>query len=82
MIPNETFLRFIHSYPDAGVRLTEVLSAQYKAAQRETRFLAFGGTSASRLAHLLLEWAARRGVADPTGIRIPSHATQTELACI
>lgn len=80
IVPAETFLRFICTYPDAGVRLTEVLSAQYKAAQRETRFLAFGGTSIARLAHLLLEWAAQRGVQTPTGIRVPSRATQTELA--
>jgi CRP/FNR family transcriptional regulator len=79
-IPSETFLRFVRSYPEAGVRLTQVLSAQYKAAQRETRFLAFGGTSVARLAHLLLEWAAEHGVPDAKGIRIPSHATQTELA--
>jgi CRP/FNR family transcriptional regulator len=80
VIPSDTFLRFIRTFPDAGVRLTEVLSAQYKAAQRETRFLAFGGTSLARLAHLLLEWAAERGVSTPEGIRIPSRATQTELA--
>ena len=79
-VPSETFLRFVRSYPEAGLRLTEVLSAQYKAAQRETRFLAFGGTSVARLAHLLLEWAAEHGVADANGVRIPSHATQTELA--
>lgn len=79
-IPRETFTRFAGSYPAVACRMTRVLSEQYKIAQRETRFLAFGENSTARLARLLLDWAAERGLAAGNGIRIPSHVTHTELA--
>ena len=72
VIPRETFLRFISSYPEARFGLTVALSEQYKFAQRETKFLGFGDTSNVRLAHLLLEWSAERGV--------PPHVTHGDLA--
>lgn len=79
VIPSETFLRFVRSYPETRVRLTQALSEQYKTAQEETRFLAFGETSAARLARLLLNWSAQRGEAG-RGARIPSRLTHMELA--
>jgi CRP-like cAMP-binding protein len=79
-IPRDTFIRFVTSYPEACLRLTTALSEQYKSAQRETKFLAFGGTSTSRLAHLLLEQAAEYGETAADGIHIPSHVTHSELA--
>ena len=61
VIPRETFLRFIGSYPQACLGLTIALSEQYKFAQREAKFLGFGETSTVRLAQLLLEWSAGHG---------------------
>ena len=80
VVPVETFLRFVTTYPEACLRLTVALSEQYKIAQRETKFLAFGGSSISRIAHLLLEEAAVHGEVAADGIRIPSHITHAELA--
>lgn len=72
VIPRDTFLRFISSYPEARLGLTIALSEQYKFAQRETKFLGFDDTSNVRLAHLLLEWSAEHGVL--------AHVTHGDLA--
>jgi CRP/FNR family transcriptional regulator, cyclic AMP receptor protein len=80
VIPRETFMRFVSSYRELCVRLTYALSEQYKTAQRETKFLAFGGTSTSRLAHLLLAEASEHGTTVGDGIHIHSHLTHLELA--
>lgn len=80
VIPRETFLRFISTYPEARLGLTVALSEQYKFAQRETKFLGLGDTSTVRLAHLLLEWSAEHGVAGEDGVHIPLHVTHGDLA--
>jgi len=80
VVPTETFVRFVTSYPEACLRLTVALSEQYKIAQQETKFLALGGSSLSRLAHLLLEEAAVHGEIAADGIHVPSHITHSELA--
>lgn len=80
VIPRETFLRFISSFPEARFALTVALSEQYKFAQRETKFLGFGDTSNVRLAHLLLEWSAEHGVPSEDGVHIPLHVTHGDLA--
>ncbi len=80
IVPRATFIRFIGTYADACVRLTVALSEQYRTAQRETRFLAFGETSTARLARLLLDWSAERGEVGRGLVRIPSHVTHNELA--
>ena len=80
IVPAATFLRFVTTYPEACLRLTVALSEQYKIAQRETKFLAFGGSSTSRIAHFLLEEAAVHGEAEADGIHVPLHITHSELA--
>ena len=80
VIPRDTFIRFVSSYPEACVALTVALSEQYKFAQRETKFLGLSETSSVRLAHLLLEWSAERGTAVADGIHIPLHVTHGDLA--
>lgn len=80
VVPRDTFLRFINSYPEACVALTVALSEQYKFAQRETKFIGMGETSTVRLAHLLLEWSGERGTAAADGVHIPLHVTHGDLA--
>jgi len=80
VIPRETFIRFISSYPEAGLAFAIALSAQYKFAQRETKFLGMGDTSTVRLAHVLLEWSSERGTAAADGVHIPLHVTHGDLA--
>lgn len=80
VIPREKFIRFVTSYPQACLKMTVAVSEQYKMAQRETKFLAFGGTSTSRIAHILLDQASARGEEDADGIHIQSHVTHSELA--
>ncbi|MGZ8709244.1 MAG: Crp/Fnr family transcriptional regulator [Thermoanaerobaculia bacterium] len=79
-IPRDRFMRFVSSFPAAACRLTVALSEQYRFAQRETKFLAFGETSTARLARLLLDWSAERGSPSPGGMQIESHLTHAELA--
>ncbi|HET8797917.1 MAG TPA: Crp/Fnr family transcriptional regulator [Thermoanaerobaculia bacterium] len=80
LVPRETFLRFLASYPQAARRITISLSDQYWKAQREEKFLGLGDRSASRLAHLLLDWSSERGRSDDDGVHIPMHVTHTDLA--
>ena len=80
VIPRETFLRFIGTYPESRLGLTIALSEQYKFAQRETKFLGFGDSSTVRLAHLLLEWSAEHGVPGEDGVHIPLRVTHGDLA--
>ena len=80
VIPRETFIRFISSYPEACLRLTVALSEQYRFAQKEEKFLGFGEPSTVRLAHLLLTWAAERGALTEEGVHIPLHMSHSDLA--
>lgn len=80
IIPGDTFMRFVMSSSEASGRLVVALSEQYRYAQQEAKFLAFGETATVRLARLLLEWSAERGELAEDGVHIPSHVTQTELA--
>jgi CRP/FNR family transcriptional regulator len=48
-IPHDTFMRLAATYPAVACRLTVALSEQYRLAQREAKFLAFGETSTARL---------------------------------
>jgi len=79
-VPRDTFLRFINTYPAAAFWLTGVLSEQYTAAQRQAKFIAFGQTSAARLARRLLEWSSEHGRSDTDGIHIPMQVTHSDLA--
>ena len=78
-IPSDTFIRFATSCPELRIRLAVALSEQYRLAQQETKFFAFGGNSTSRLAHLLLEEASEHGDSVADGIHV-RHATHLELA--
>ena len=80
VIPRDTFIRFISTFPEACLALTLALSEQYKFAQRETKFLGMGETSTVRLARLLLEWSGERGTAAADGVHIPLHVTHGDLA--
>lgn len=80
VIPRDTFMRFISSYPEARLALTVALSEQYKFAQRVTKFLGMGDTSTVRLAHLLLDWSWQHGTTLADGVHIPLHVTHGDLA--
>lgn len=80
VIPRDTFMRFVASYPQAARRVTVALSDQYRAAQHEEKLLGFGESSTVRLVHLLLGWAEERGSAAADGVHIPLHVTHSDLA--
>lgn len=80
VIPREIFVRFVASYSAVSLRVIFALSEQYKAAQREAKFLAFGETSTARLAHLMIDWLNERGMEVTNGAAISAEITHTELA--
>lgn len=81
MIPRDTFLRLVASYPVIARRLTDALCAQYQFAREETRFLGFGDTSSARLARLLISWGSDDGTeSHGQHAHIPAYVTHTDLA--
>jgi CRP/FNR family transcriptional regulator len=80
VIPRDTFIRFISSFPEACLALTLALSEQYNSAQREAKFLGLGEASTVRLTRRLLEWSGERGAAAADGGHIPLHVTHGDLA--
>lgn len=80
LLPRETFVRFMASSTHAACRVNVALSDQYRRAQREERFFAFGDTSMGRLAQLLVEWSAQHGRSFDDGVHIPLQVTHGDLA--
>jgi CRP/FNR family transcriptional regulator len=80
VIPRDTFMKFVRSYPETCVAVTVALSEQYELALREAKFYGMGDTSTERLAHLLLEWAGECGTLAADGVHIPLHVTHGDLA--
>lgn len=80
LVPRDTFLRFVASYPQVACRITFALSQQYYIAQQEEKFLGRGDSSAIRLAHLLLQWSQHRGRAAEDGLHIALRVTHNDLA--
>ena len=60
-VRREDFVQFLMRHPEAGLRVSEQLSANYHAACRELRSLALSHSAAEKLATLLLEWVAKSG---------------------
>lgn len=79
-VSRENMIRFASSHQEVFLRLVELASEEYKAAQRMIRFFAFGATAGARLARLLLDWCDLRGVPADDGIHIRVRVTHTDLA--
>ena len=64
-ILQEPFLSFLTKHGEASLHAARMLSAEYKGAFFDARRLALSGSSAGRLAGVLLEWGAAESIGKP-----------------
>jgi CRP/FNR family transcriptional regulator len=73
------FKQMLHEYPDVGMGVAKALAGDYRAAFDEACLIALPGSSAGKLARLILDWEAdakRRG----PGSSVTMALTHEELA--
>jgi CRP/FNR family transcriptional regulator len=78
-IPRPQFLKFLRLHAEVGARVAEHLSAELHRAWDQMRLLSLGSKTRVKLAHLLLDWAARQGRATEEGLSVPLPLTQEEI---
>ncbi len=81
-IPARKFQRFLRTHPDVSVRVAEHLSMELHKSWEQARLLALAPSTRSKLAQLLLEWAAEHGTSDAEGVSVPFHMTHEEIGRI
>lgn len=72
------FLRILQTYPEAAMQAVQSLSRECSSAYNEIRSLALAPSCASKLATLLVSWAAPSSIKGE--LRIHSQFTQEEIA--
>lgn len=78
-IRREEFLQFIKKHGQASLHAAKALSEEYKAAFFDARRLALSGSTAGRLAGVLLDWARAESCGKPD-LRLTMALTHEELA--
>lgn len=78
-IRREEFLAFLKRHGQASLHAAKALSEEYKAAFFDARRLALSGSTAGRLASVLLEWARAESYGKPE-LRLTMALTHEELA--
>jgi CRP/FNR family transcriptional regulator, cyclic AMP receptor protein len=81
-IRREDFLRFVSQHTEVSAGVVKQLSYNYHTACEQLRTVALSASAPSRLAKLLLDWAAGAGQIQP-GTRVQMPLTHEEIAeCI
>ena len=78
-IRRDQFLAFLTRHSEASMHVAKALSAEYKAAFFDARRLALSGSTAGRLAGVLLEWGCAESCGKPE-MRLTMALTHEELA--
>jgi CRP/FNR family transcriptional regulator, cyclic AMP receptor protein len=78
-IRREDFLSFIQKHGEASLHAAKALSEEYKVAFFDARRLALSGSSAGRLAAVLLDWGRTASCGKPE-MRFTMALTHEELA--
>jgi CRP/FNR family transcriptional regulator len=78
-IRREEFLAFLKKHGEASMHVAKALSAEYKAAFFDARRLALSGSTAGRLAGVLLDWGRAESCGKPE-MRLTMALTHEELA--
>jgi CRP/FNR family cyclic AMP-dependent transcriptional regulator len=78
-IRREEFLSFLKKHGEASMHVALALSAEYKAAFFDARRLALSGSTAGRLAGVLLDWGRTESCGKPE-MRLTMALTHEELA--
>jgi CRP/FNR family transcriptional regulator len=78
-IRREEFLAFLKKHGEASMHVAKALSEEYKSAFFDARRLALSGSTAGRLAGVLLEWGRAESCGKPE-MRLTMALTHEELA--
>ena len=78
-IRREEFLGFLKEHGQASLHAAKALSEEYKAAFFDARRLALSGSTAGRLASVLMDWARTESCGKPE-LRLTMALTHEELA--
>jgi CRP/FNR family transcriptional regulator len=78
-IRREEFLSFLKKHGQASLHAAKALSEEYKAAFFDARRLALSGSTAGRLASVLLDWARNESAGKPN-LKLTMALTHEELA--
>ena len=78
-IRRDEFLNFLKKHGQASLHAAKALSEEYKAAFFDARRLALSGSTAGRLAGVLLDWARAESCGKPE-MRLTMALTHEELA--
>jgi CRP/FNR family transcriptional regulator len=78
-IRREEFLAFLKKHGEASMHVAKALSEEYKAAFFDARRLALSGSTAGRLAGVLLDWGRAESCGKPV-MRLTMALTHEELA--
>jgi CRP/FNR family transcriptional regulator, cyclic AMP receptor protein len=78
-IRREEFLTFLKKHGEASMHVAKALSEEYKSAFFDARRLALSGSTAGRLAGVLLEWGRAESCGKPE-MRLTMALTHEELA--
>lgn len=75
----KTYFDMLRRSPDAAMEVIKYLGNRLNEAQEKTKILALDRAD-QRLAALLADLAARNGIKDPQGIRLPMRLTRQDMA--
>ena len=81
-IPRDDFLSFLEKHGEGSLHAAKALSDDYKAAFFDARRLALSGSSAGRLAGVLLDWGKTAATCGKFEMRFTMALTHEELANI
>jgi CRP/FNR family transcriptional regulator, cyclic AMP receptor protein len=79
-IPRDDFLSFLKKHGEGSLHAAKALSDDYKAAFFDARRLALSGSSAGRLAGVLLDWGKTAATCGKFEMRFTMALTHEELA--
>jgi len=75
----KAYFEMLRRSPDAAIEVIKYLGNRLAEAQEKTKILALDRAD-QRLASLLVDLAARSGIKDPQGIRLPMRLTRQDMA--
>lgn len=75
----KSYFEMLRRNPDAAMEVIKYLGNRLNEAQEKTKDLALDRAD-QRLASLLIDLAARNGIADPNGIRLTVRMTRQDMA--
>jgi CRP/FNR family transcriptional regulator len=79
-IRRDHFLHFLNNWPEASLRVAQLLSHDYVTVHEQMRALVLSDSAAEKLARLLLSWLKKTGSQTEHGVHLKLSLTQVEIA--